>query len=62
MYPEVSCLSRLLYSIYTDRDAQYNTTNNHTQYIILTQSNNNIWRIINEDKAGSMLIITELIN
>jgi hypothetical protein len=60
MYSDVSCPSRLLYSIC--REAQYNTTNNHTQYIILTQSNNNIWRIINEDKAGSMLIITELIN
>jgi hypothetical protein len=31
MYPEVSCPSKLLYSIYTGREAQYNTTNNYTQ-------------------------------
>jgi hypothetical protein len=36
MYPEVAYPSRLLYSIYTGREAQCNTTNNHTQYIILT--------------------------
>jgi hypothetical protein len=39
MYPEVSCPSRLLYSIYTGREAQCNTTNNYTQYIILTVGN-----------------------
>jgi hypothetical protein len=31
MYPEVPCPSRLLYSIYTGREAQCNTTNNYTQ-------------------------------
>jgi hypothetical protein len=36
MYLEVSCLLRLLYSIYTDREAQCNTTNNYTQSIFPT--------------------------
>jgi hypothetical protein len=39
MYPEVPCPSRLLHSIYTGQEAQCNTTNNHTQYIILTYFN-----------------------
>jgi hypothetical protein len=34
MYLEVSCPSRLLYSIYTGREAQYNTTNNQQPIII----------------------------
>jgi hypothetical protein len=38
MYPEVPCPSRLLYSIYTGREAQCNTTNNHTQSILLTKT------------------------
>jgi hypothetical protein len=33
MYPEVPCPSRLLYSIYTGREAQCNTTNSYTQSI-----------------------------
>jgi hypothetical protein len=33
MYSDVSCPSRLLYSIYTDREVQCNTTNNYTQSI-----------------------------
>jgi hypothetical protein len=37
MYPDVACSSRLLYSIYTDREAQCNITNNHTQSILLTE-------------------------
>jgi hypothetical protein len=34
MYPEVLCPSRLLYSIYTDRETQCNITNNYTQSIL----------------------------
>jgi hypothetical protein len=39
MYPEVSCPSRLLYSIYTGREAQCNTTNNSQPFyrILLLQ-------------------------
>jgi hypothetical protein len=40
MYPEVSCPSRLLYSIYTGREAQCNTTNNYTQSIPPTELSN----------------------
>jgi hypothetical protein len=36
MYLEVSCPSRLLYSIYTGREAQCNTNNNYTQSILPT--------------------------
>jgi hypothetical protein len=32
MYLKVSCPSRLLYFIYTDREIQYNTNNNYTRY------------------------------
>jgi hypothetical protein len=38
MYPEVSCPSRLLYSIYTGRETQCNKTNNYTQSILPTSS------------------------
>jgi hypothetical protein len=34
MNPEVSCHSRLLYSIYTGQQAQCNITNNYTQSIL----------------------------
>jgi hypothetical protein len=36
MYPDVPYPSRLLYSIYTGRTAQCNTTNNHIQSILPT--------------------------
>jgi hypothetical protein len=36
MYSEVLYSSRLLYSIYTGREAQCNTTNNYTQSILPT--------------------------
>jgi hypothetical protein len=36
MYPEVSCPSILLYSIYTGQEAQCNITNNYTQSILPT--------------------------
>jgi hypothetical protein len=52
MYPEVSCPSRLLYSIYTDREAQCNTTNNHTQYIILTINLTESSRKMGEFRTG----------
>jgi predicted PurR-regulated permease PerM len=36
MYSNVPYPSRLLYSIYTGREAQYNTINNYTQSILPT--------------------------
>jgi hypothetical protein len=36
MYRKVPCPSRLLYSIYTGREAQCNTTNNYTQSVLPT--------------------------
>jgi hypothetical protein len=42
MYPDVSCLSRLLYSIYTSREVQCNTFHNYTQSILPTSRKGNI--------------------
>jgi hypothetical protein len=45
MYPEVACPSRLLYSIYTGREAQCNTTNN--SYLFYSSDKNpfqNSWK------------------
>jgi hypothetical protein len=43
MYLEVLCPSRLLYSIYTGREAQCNTSHNYRQYILPTWHQIRFW-------------------
>jgi hypothetical protein len=47
MYPEEPYPSRLLYSIYTGREAQCNITNNYTQSIPPTILNGGSTKILN---------------
>jgi hypothetical protein len=42
MYPEVACSSKLLYSIYTGREAQCNIINNHTTILFFWHGNQSL--------------------